>query len=121
MKTIERYLASFIGSICLIGMFVPGCASITTPDTFNQRLAIAYSTVTAIRISTTTLLDSQRISADDGMNVLQSTNAARAGLDVARKLSDTDLKAADGKLTAIRTGLTALQKYINERDRAPNN
>mgnify|MGYP001579719976 FL=1 len=68
--------------------------------------------MTTVRQSATTLLKAGKITADDGQNVLSSTDAARAGLDVARTLSKTDLAAADARLTAVRTALTALSTYL---------
>lgn len=124
MKTFDRF-ANF--TVLFMGLFLPasfmivaGCQTIATPATFNQKLAVAYSTVTEIRSAATTLLDSQRITADDGQNILDQTNAARAGLDVSRKLSTTDLKSADGKLNAIRTALDALKEYLDARNRSAN-
>jgi len=86
-----------------------------TPDTFNERLAAGYVTVTAIRTSATNLLTAKKISPDDAQNVLESTNAARAGLDVTRTIGKTDLNAANARLTAITTALVALQTYLSSR------
>ena len=96
---------------------IGGCASVGLPtaDSFNERLAVGYSTVTTIRQSATTLLQAKKITADDGQNVLEQTNSARAGLDIARTLSKVDVKAAEGKLTAARAVLSALQSYLAAR------
>lgn len=94
---------------------VAGCASIPTPETFNQKLAVAITTVTAVRITTTTLLQARKISADDALNVQDGANSARAGIEVARTLSKVNLTAADGKLTAVVTTLQALQSYLTSR------
>ena len=96
-----------------------GCASVGLPtaDSFNERLAVGYASVTTIRQTATALLQAKKISADDGQQVLDQTNNARQGLDIARTLSKTNLAAADGKLTAIRTALNAVQTYLAARQR----
>jgi hypothetical protein len=86
-----------------------------TADTFAERLAVGYGTVTEVRNTVTTLLKAKKLTADDGDNVLKATDAARLGLDVARSLSKTDMNAAGAKLTSVRTALTALQAYLTER------
>lgn len=88
---------------------------IPTPDTFNQRLAAGYATTTAVRQTAADLLNAKKIDVADAENVLKSTDAARTGLDVARTLSKTNLAAADSKVTAIHTVLTALSTYLAGR------
>lgn len=98
-----------------------GCAAGTNPlgsvllpdvDTFNKRLAVLKITATTVRRTTTALLNAAKISSDDGDNVLASTDVARAGLDIAEKLSATDLTSADAKLTAAKTILDGLRAYL---------
>ena len=91
-----------------------GCAALGLPsaDTFNEKLVVAVSLVTAVRTTATTLLTEGKITANDTDNALKATDAARAGIEVARTLSKTDMTAADSKLTAVRTTLVALQSYL---------
>lgn len=98
----------------LLLSFLPACAQlgIPTAQTFNERLAAGYALNTAVRQSATTLLQSKAITANDGDSVLKTTDAARAGLDVAKSLAKTDMTAADAKLNATRTVLVALQSYL---------
>lgn len=102
-----------ISSSLLLAILV-GCAALGLPnaDTFNQKLAVSYGVVTTIRTTATTLLNASKLSADDGQNVLTSTDAAKAGLDTARAIAKTDQAAADYKLAAVRTVLTALSSYL---------
>jgi hypothetical protein len=113
---------------CLLGFAVtlpallPGCAagtngmgSVLLPQTLNERIAASYALVTTLRETATTLLNAGKISGTDGANVLQVTDVARAGIDVARTLSATDLTSADAKLTATNTALVALQQYLAQR------
>jgi hypothetical protein len=98
----------------IIVLFLTACTSLNVPsvDTFNKKLAVGYTTVTSVRESATVLLNLKKISAEDGKNILEQTNIARAGLDVARELSTKDLTAAESKLAAISTILQALQTYL---------
>jgi hypothetical protein len=101
---------------------LPGCAqgtngmgSVLLPQTFNERIAAGYVLVTTARATATTLLNAGKLTADDGANVLQVTDVARDGLNVARALSATDLTSAEAKLAATNTALVALQQYLATR------
>jgi hypothetical protein len=110
-KPINR--AAMMLMACMLA-FLAACASIgaPTPQTFNERLAAGYTTVTGVRQAATVLLTSQRITAADAQNVQNQADTARAGLDVAKSMSGTNLPAADTKLTATLTVLQALQAYL---------
>ena len=98
--------------------FLPGCAQLGVPtaDTFNQKLAVAIGSVTAVRETATTLLKAQKISADDAQNIQDGANLGRTGIEVARTLSKVNMAAAEGKLTAVTTSLAALQTYLASRN-----
>ena len=108
----KRLYAPFYFLIVLT--LVLGCAQLGLPQaqTFDQKLAVGYATVTAIRTSATTLLAAKKITADDAQHVQDQANNARAGLDIARATAVTDPAAANAKLTAVRTALTALNAYL---------
>jgi len=101
----------------LLLILLQGCAllGLPTPSTFNERLAAGYSTVTAIRQETLSLLNAKRISADDAQNVQSQADNARAALDVVGLSFLKDPVMADTKLTATITILTALQAYLATR------
>ncbi len=94
-----------------------GCAQLGVPsvDTFNQRAAVAISTVTAVRATATTMLQERKITSEDAQNVQDGANTARAGIEVARTLSKVNLAQADNKLTAVSTALQALNAYLATR------
>src|SRR5687768_10843286 len=97
----------------LLIVLLAGCQALgIQPETFNQRLAVVVATVTEVRRASTTLLQAKKITPDDHENIEKQADNARAGLEIARTLSKTDEKAADAKLTAARTVLTALQAYL---------
>jgi predicted outer membrane protein len=95
--------------------FVVGCAALGLPtaDTFNQKMAVAYGTVTALRTSATTLVGTGKITPDDAQNVLTQTDNARAALDIARvAYKSGDTTGASVKLDTTTTVLRALQAYL---------
>ena len=96
-----------------------GCAQLGLPTatTFQERLTAGYALNSEVRTSAATLLNAKKLTADDGQNILDQTNTARAGLDVARTIGRTDPKAGDAKLTSIRTVLLALQAYLATKEK----
>lgn len=94
-----------------------GCAQLglPTPETFNEKVAAGYGTITQIVTTADTLLKAKKISPEDAENVLKSTDVAKVGIDTARKIHATDPTGADGKLNAIRTGLAAISAYLASR------
>jgi len=115
-----RYRISTAAAVFLLAAIttgILGCSvfGLPTPETFNERLAAGYSSVTGVRNSATALLDSGTISSVDGMNVLEQTDNARVGLDIARQIHVSNPDAANQKLAAVITGLTALNGYLCAR------
>ena len=84
-------------------------------ETFNERLAVGYSTVTAARESAASLLIAGKVSVEDARHVQAQADNARAGLDVARAIHAASPDAAEEKLTAILAGLEALSNYLRSR------
>lgn len=111
MRAIPKYFLFY-----LVAMLT-ACAQIGLPpaETFSEKLAAGYSLNSQVRATATELLKAKKISVSDAEQVLEQTNNARAGLDVAREMSKFNLEAADAKLTAIRTILVAVQTYLAAR------
>lgn len=101
----------------LIFALIAGCASLglPTPTTFKERLAAAYSTVEGVRSEADALLLARRITPDDAQSIQNQATSARSALDVASLAFIRDPAAADTKLTATITALTALQGYLASR------
>lgn len=112
MKRSLNYL-----SICLL-LFVAACGAlgVATPQTFNERTAAAYASVTAVRESATTLLKAGKIKADDAQNVQDGANNARAGIDIARGLEAQSPGAGKTRLDVAIAALQALQAYLNSKE-----
>jgi hypothetical protein len=100
------FLASMLALVSCAQLGLP------TATTFQERLTAGYALNAEVRQSAATLLMVKKITVDDAQNILDQTNTARAGLDVARDIGKTDPKAGDTKLTSIRTVLVALQTYL---------
>lgn len=103
------------GTVSVAGL--QGCAylGVPKPETFNERLAVGYALVTSARNTATSLVDAGKLSADDARNVLEQTDNARAGLDIARQVHAAAPDEANAKLTAILTALRALEAYLGSR------
>lgn len=97
---------------------VSACAQLglAVPQTFNEKTAVAYLTVTEVRTTATSLLQTGTITKADAINVEASADTARQGIDVAREIHKSgDVSTAEGRLVAVRTALTALQTYLAAR------
>lgn len=101
-------------SLLFVASMLAACAQLGLPtaDTFNEKLAVAYGSVTQVRSSALQLLEAKKISADDAANVNTTADTARAALDIARKTSLTDITAANSKLTAATAILNAVSVYL---------
>lgn len=108
MKTL---LVSTITMLCAL---IVGCASVglPTPQTMNERVAVAQSTVTQLRSTATVLLNAKRISSKDAENVLRQTDAATEGIALAMLMSATDPAGANTKLQTTLQVLQVLQAYL---------
>lgn len=95
-------------------VLLTACASLGLPTakTFNERVAVAYGTVTTVREATASLLVAKKITAGDAQNIQQQANTAREGIELARSVASTNPGDADTKLAAAITVLTALQTYL---------
>lgn len=102
-------------AVCVMAMLVmTACAAlgVPKPETWNQRVVAAYSSVTAARETATILVNRDKLSAADAQNVQNTLNEARKGIEVAEALYK--LKPADGedKLVSTLRILQAAQAYL---------
>lgn len=95
------------------------CAQLGVPTAknFGERLAVGYIAVAGVRDGATTLLQARKITADDAQNIQKQADTARAGLDIARNLRATNPGAAEDRLSMTITALTALQTYLQARNK----
>lgn len=109
-----RQLKTSAGLLLFAFALLVGCAQlgVPTPDTVNQKIAVATVTVTSVRNTAATLVTAGKISPDDAENVQKQADTAREGLNVARTLGGKDPLAADNKVEAVTVILKALQSYL---------
>lgn len=99
-------------TLLMMVALMSGCAMLgaPAPDTFNEKLATGYVSVTAVRQQATSLVNSGALSADDARKVQSVADQARAGLDMAAIYgAQPDGQAA--LVTAVAL-LTELQRYL---------
>jgi outer membrane protein TolC len=114
MKTIR---SSFYAMLAML-MMLTACAQVglSPAETFDQKLAYGYSTVTAVRTSAAQALNAGTIDITEAKQALSVTDSARSALDAAgASFSAGDTTTAMGKLEAATTLLTQLQAYLNLR------
>lgn len=111
MKRLTHPLAA----LALVLLTACAALGVPTPETFNEREAAAISSVTAARELTTSLLVAGRISPADARNVQQQADNLREGIAVASAIHATDPGAAENRLTAAITALSALNQYLAGR------
>lgn len=102
----------FLAALALSVLTACAALGVESPDTFNQRLAVAAASVTEVRVTATTLLVAGKISVADAQNIQQQADVAREGLNVARGLSATSIPAAATRLEVATAALRALQTYL---------
>lgn len=110
-----RELIASVGLMLVLSVIV-GCGALglTKPANFDQSLAQAYGTHTAVVQATDVALNAGSISVAEATLVQQQEKSVRAILDVARQAEVAgDTKAANSNLALALTGLTALQTYLN--------
>jgi hypothetical protein len=96
---------------------IAACQSLglQSPKTFNEKAAVAISSVTAVRQSAITLLTANKITAADAQNIQDQANNARAGIEVAVAINETDPAAAENRISAVLVGLNAISAYLTAK------
>lgn len=107
----------WISILASCAFFGPGIVACTTlgvpsPQTFNQKLAAAYTADTAVLTTVTTLGEGGKLSRPDAMNIEKQADNVKEALDIARTVYATDQAGGGNKLAAAITTLTALQTYL---------
>jgi hypothetical protein len=110
------WLAVIVG--LLLAMALGGCAGLglESPKTFQDRLAYAYGTNTAVREASTSSLNARKLSSADVAYVKERNDEVRRVLDAARLASEAgDVETAEGRLAAALKILTEVQSYLRAR------
>lgn len=106
-----------IAALWLAVVLLAGCQwlGLATPETFAEKAAAAYASVTTIREQALGLLTAGAISADDAENIQAQADVARDGIEVARQLHAASPEAGEARIDAVITGLTVLRDYLATR------
>ena len=102
----------------LLVLLLAGCSSLglVEPQTFEQRLAYAYGTNTAIREASTSALNAGVISSDDMIYIMGINDNMRLALDAAKDAAKVgDIQTAEARLVMVTNALTALQEYLRKK------
>lgn len=99
---------------CSLILIISGCSALglPVPQTFNQKLAVAYGGVTTVITTDQTLLAAGTITVADAKNVESQADNVKDALDIARKVYATDQTTGGNKLASAVTALGALQDYL---------
>lgn len=108
----KLYGATWIALLLLVG-----CASIglPAPQTFNDKVAAAYVSVSTLAETGLLLGQVGIISPDDAQNIHDQVAALKSAVDVAQTLYASQPQAASDRLTATLTALRALDAYLKTR------
>lgn len=99
----------------LVLLVACGTLGLPQASSFNQRLAYAYGTHTAVQASAASSLDAKEISSEDAQRVLTVADESRKGLDAARiAFNAGDASTAEGRLQLATALLTELQTYLRK-------
>lgn len=93
-----------------------GCAAFTPAKSFDEKLAYAYGTHTAILHAAAAGVANGELSVPDAEQVLKLSDQCRAILDTAKLAAGTgDVTTAEGQLALAVNVLTELQNYLRAR------
>jgi hypothetical protein len=104
-------------SMIILALILPafcGCSvlGLTTPNTFNQRLATGYGAATAVITTTDALLVAGKISSKVAQNIEAQDQNLKAALDIAAQVNTTNATDGGNQLQAALTALNALSQYL---------
>lgn len=112
MTTVRSFAAALLFAVAV------GCASmnLAAPKSFDEQLAEAYGTHTAVQSGAAQALRTGAITPADAKAVAAFADQSRVFLDLARTAENAgDLATASGKLTLANGVLTQVQAYLNSR------
>ena len=106
----------FYASLTLFSLIVTACALFPPAKSFDQSLAYAYGTHTALLTATTNAVTLGSLSPEDAGQVLKISDQARTVLDLSRMTAaGGDITTAEGQLAMAMNILTELQTYVNSK------
>lgn len=110
MKSIRVGIATV-----LMVVMLTACAALASPKTFDEKLAYADGTLTAVLNATTASLEAQQISSKDARSVRDLARQAAGFTDAARAATSESEKATNLELAT--SVLSQLQAYLAKRSK----
>jgi len=103
--------------LAVVLLVLAGCAwlGLEPAKSFDDRLAYAYGTNTALREASISALDARTITSANMEHIMSINGQVRVLLDAARSLRGADPSTAEGRLLAATKLLTELQTYLRAR------
>lgn len=96
---------------------IAGCASMATPKTLDEQIYYAGTAVIAVNNSAASLLERNRISKTDAINVLNKTNEVQSMIAIARAMNlSGDKEGAQKTLSAAQAMLLELEQYLQQQE-----
>jgi hypothetical protein len=109
-------LAALLAVAMPVALVAPGCAAFQPAQTFEQSLAYAYGTHTALLDASANAVESGALSAEEARAVLRMADEAKLTLDTSRvAIGVGDVRTAEGQLRLATNVLTELRDYLNAR------
>jgi hypothetical protein len=108
MKT----LRSLITAVALVALTACAQLGMQPADTFNKRVAAAYTTVQTVADAAAAGVKAGKISPADQANVVATARQSVAAITVAENIHSSNPQAGEDKLAATLAILTALQQYL---------
>jgi F0F1-type ATP synthase membrane subunit c/vacuolar-type H+-ATPase subunit K len=103
------YLLLFAMLVCTM---LTSCASVPTPQTFNEKILVGYGADDAIVKSADALVLSGKIAKPVGLNIATQALNLKSALDNARAAYTTSQADGGNQLTMALTALNALTSYL---------
>lgn len=112
MKRAIRFLPAL-----LITGFLAACSTLglQPPKTFEDRIASAYTSLSAARDGSTILAQHGKLSREDFSDFINQCDSAREAIDMARVLHNSDVTAGQERLDVALALLNALNAYLEKR------
>lgn len=120
MKTLNKQTLSSAFVLLVLTVLVSACGSggIVKPQNFEQQLAYAYGTHTAVLQATANAVSYGALTSKDGEHVLKLADDTYLLLSSAKvAVGVGDMATAQGQLALATNILTQLQAYLNSKSK----
>lgn len=98
-------------------LIVAACSvlGVAPANTFNKRAVVANTMIESAAVTVETLYKAGKVNQAEAHNVHDHLTEAASGINLARKVAQTDLEDANNRLDAIVIGLETLNNYLRSK------